>query len=73
MTTVQAELKRLDKRRYDAALFGGIVGGAVGLILSFDIAVTLFAGVAGSLVIWYFASLSYWEYRDVVTLDRRKK
>jgi len=73
VTAIKKRLRELDRRRKNAAFFGGIVGGIGGLLLSFDLAVALFAGAAGSLSCWYLASLSYWEYREAITLNRRKK
>jgi hypothetical protein len=73
LTAVKEKLKRLRERRGNAALFGGAVGLVGGLLFFFDPLAALFAGAAGSLTCWYFASLSYWEYRDSVTLNRRNK
>lgn len=73
MTSVKHKLRQLEKRRNDAAIFGGIAGAVLGLVVSLDIAIALFSGAAGSLALWYFASLIYWEYRDSVTLTGRKK
>lgn len=73
MTTVKAKLRKLEERRKDAALFGGVIGGVGGLVLSLDFLVSLFAGAAVSVVFWYFASLEYWDYRDSVTLHGRNK
>jgi len=73
MTSIQKKTRTLEKRRKEAALIGGGIGLLAGFLLSAGVLVTLFAGVGGSLTVWYYTSLSYWEYRDSMILKERRR
>jgi len=73
MTTIQSKLKELEKRRDSATLRGLAVGGFLGFIFTLSFSGAFISGIAVGTAFWYFTSLPYWEYRDSLTLPRRKR